>query len=115
MGWRHASGSETCNNSATLRECLGVWCQTVSMAGTAANPVSHFGKQLKKERLAHGWSLPELSRRTGIDAGHLSRLENGKRPPTEARFIRLRQLHESAAPWIIAELAVYGTPASSPR
>jgi hypothetical protein len=46
--------------------------------------VSHFGKQLKKERLAHGWSLPELSRRTGIDAGHLSRIENGKRPPTEA-------------------------------
>jgi transcriptional regulator with XRE-family HTH domain len=54
------------------------------MTGTAANPVSHFGKQLKKERLAHGWSLPELSRRTGIDAGHLSRIENGKRPPTEA-------------------------------
>jgi len=46
--------------------------------------MSHFGKQLKKERLAHGWSLPELSRRTGIDAGHLSRIENGKRPPTEA-------------------------------
>jgi transcriptional regulator with XRE-family HTH domain len=49
------------------------------MTGTAANPVSHFGKQLKKERLAHGWSLPELSRRTGIDAGHLS-LD----PPTKA-------------------------------
>jgi hypothetical protein len=46
--------------------------------------MSHFGKQLKKERLAHGWSLPELSRRTGIDAGHLSRIENGKRPPSEA-------------------------------
>ena len=54
------------------------------MTGTATNPVSHFGKQLKKERLAHGWSLPELSQRTGIDAGHLSRIENGKRPPTEA-------------------------------
>jgi hypothetical protein len=54
------------------------------MTGKPANPVSHFGKQLKKERLAHGWSLPELSRRTGIDAGHLSRIENGKRPPTEA-------------------------------
>lgn len=54
------------------------------MLGKAANPVSHFGRQLKKERLAHGWSLPELSRRTGIDAGHLSRIENGKRPPTEA-------------------------------
>ena len=56
----------------------------VSMTGKPPNPVSHFGKQLKKERLAHGWSLPELSRRSGIDAGHLSRIENGKRPPTEA-------------------------------
>jgi Domain of unknown function (DUF5753)/Helix-turn-helix domain len=54
------------------------------MTGKATNPVSHFGRQLKKERLARGWSLPELSRRTGIDAGHLSRIENGKRPPTEA-------------------------------
>jgi hypothetical protein len=35
--------------------------------------------------------------------------------PTRARFIRLRQLHEGAAPWIIAELAVYGTTASSSR
>jgi transcriptional regulator with XRE-family HTH domain len=52
------------------------------MPGKVTNPVSHFGRQLKKERLARGWSLPELSRRTGIDAGHLSRIENGKRPPT---------------------------------
>ena len=35
---------------------------------------------MRKERLAHGWSLPELSQRTGYDAGHLSRVENGKRP-----------------------------------
>jgi transcriptional regulator with XRE-family HTH domain len=54
------------------------------MPGKVTNPVSHFGRQLKKERLARGWSLPELSRRTGIDTGHLSRIENGKRPPTEA-------------------------------
>ena len=39
---------------------------------------------MRKERLAHGWSLPELAQRTGYDAGHLSRVENGKRPPTEA-------------------------------
>jgi hypothetical protein len=44
---------------------------------------THFGRQLKKERLAHGWGLRELSQRMGIDAGHLSRVENGKRPPTE--------------------------------
>lgn len=53
------------------------------MPGKVTNPAAHFGRQLKKERLVRGWSLPELSKRTGIDAGHLSRIENGKRPPTE--------------------------------
>ena len=38
---------------------------------------------MRKERLARGWSIAELSRRTGIDAPHLSRIENGRRPPTE--------------------------------
>jgi transcriptional regulator with XRE-family HTH domain len=33
--------------------------------------------------MARGWSLPELSKRTGINAGHLSRIETGRRPPTE--------------------------------
>jgi hypothetical protein len=49
----------------------------------SASAATHFGRQMKKERLAHGWGLRELSERTGIDAGHLSRIENGKRPPTE--------------------------------
>jgi transcriptional regulator with XRE-family HTH domain len=54
------------------------------MGGTqSGSPAQHFGKQMRKERLAHGWSLPELSARTGINAGHLSRIETGKRPPTE--------------------------------
>ena len=41
-----------------------------------------FGRQMKKERLARGWSLLELAQRTGLDAAHLSRVESGKRPPT---------------------------------
>jgi transcriptional regulator with XRE-family HTH domain len=49
----------------------------------STSAATHFGRQLKKERRAHGWGLRELSQRTGIDAGHLSRVENGKRPPTE--------------------------------
>jgi transcriptional regulator with XRE-family HTH domain len=54
------------------------------MAGNSiGNPATHFGRQMRKERLAHGWSLHELARRTGINVGHLSRIENGKRPPTE--------------------------------
>jgi len=69
------------------------------MAGKDENPVSHFGRQLKKERTARGWSLPELSRRTGIDAGHLSRIENGKRPPTEAIAFRCDQAFPERRRW----------------
>jgi transcriptional regulator with XRE-family HTH domain len=47
------------------------------------NPAMHFGKQMRKERIARGWSIHEFARRTGLNAGHLSRIENGKRPPTE--------------------------------
>lgn len=48
-----------------------------------ASPVTYFGKKVLRERRARGWSIHELSRRTGIAAGHLSRIENGHRPPTE--------------------------------
>lgn len=58
------------------------------MVGMSANGSSgaatHFGRQMKKERLARGWSLREFSARTGIDFTTASRIENGKRPPTEA-------------------------------
>jgi transcriptional regulator with XRE-family HTH domain len=50
----------------------------------SGNPATHFGRQMKKERLARGWTLRELSARTGIAFGHLSRIENGHRPPTGA-------------------------------
>ena len=43
---------------------------------------THFGRQMRKERLARGWSLAEFSQHTGINAGHLSRIENGRRPAT---------------------------------
>jgi len=48
-----------------------------------SNPATHFGKQMKKERLARGWGLREFAQMTGLNPGHLSRIENGKRPPTE--------------------------------
>jgi transcriptional regulator with XRE-family HTH domain len=53
------------------------------MPDTPVTPLAHFGKQVRKERIARGWSLPELDRQTGIDAGHWSRIERGVRPPTE--------------------------------
>jgi transcriptional regulator with XRE-family HTH domain len=43
----------------------------------------HFGRQMRKERLAHGWTLRDFADKTGIDFTTLSRIENGKRPPNE--------------------------------
>jgi transcriptional regulator with XRE-family HTH domain len=47
------------------------------------DPTTYFGRQMRKERLARGWSLREFSARSGIDFGQASRIENGKQPPTE--------------------------------
>jgi transcriptional regulator with XRE-family HTH domain len=48
-----------------------------------SSPVTHFGRQMRKERLARGWSLREFAARTGINIAQASRIENGKSPPTE--------------------------------
>jgi transcriptional regulator with XRE-family HTH domain len=57
------------------------------MVDMKANPnksaATHFGRQMQKERMAHGWSLREMSARTKIDFTTLSRIENGNRPPNE--------------------------------
>jgi hypothetical protein len=53
------------------------------VGNNSGNPVTHFGRQVRKERVARGWTLRELSQRTGMAAPHLSRIENGRRPPTE--------------------------------
>jgi hypothetical protein len=49
----------------------------------STNPAAHFGRQIRKERQARGWTLQELSKETGIDATQLSRIERGERPPAE--------------------------------
>lgn len=75
MRWRTVTGKGYGNPVRVLA------IRGVSMAG-ASNPATHFGRQMRKERLARGWSLQELGQRTGYDTGHLSRVENGRRPPT---------------------------------
>ena len=57
----------------------------IAMAeNNSANPATHFGRQMRKERLARGWSLREFAARSGVNFGNASRIENGHRPPNEA-------------------------------
>jgi transcriptional regulator with XRE-family HTH domain len=70
------------------------------MSGMADIGVAgHFARQLKKERLAHGWSLAELGRRTDLDPAHLGRVESGRRPPTEALAAALDIVFPSRRGW----------------
>jgi transcriptional regulator with XRE-family HTH domain len=53
------------------------------MSDGASNPARYFGRQVHRARRAAGWTLPEFGQRMGYDPGQISRVENGKRPPTE--------------------------------
>jgi transcriptional regulator with XRE-family HTH domain len=56
---------------------------TAMAVNGGGNPATHFGRQMRKEREAHGWSLREFAARSGVNIGLASRIETGKRPPTE--------------------------------
>jgi transcriptional regulator with XRE-family HTH domain len=43
----------------------------------------HFGKQVKKERLAKHWSQRQFTAESGIDVSTASQIETGKLPPNE--------------------------------
>jgi hypothetical protein len=61
-----------------------VRARMISMAAkNDRNPLTHFGRQVRKERLARGWSLDEMAARTGLAAPYWSQIENGRRPPTK--------------------------------
>ena len=53
------------------------------MSSGMNDPVRYFGRQVRKERLAAGWTLAEFGQRIGYDPAHVSRIESGKRPATE--------------------------------
>ncbi len=53
------------------------------MSDGTSNPVRYFGRQVRRARRAAGWTLAEFGQRIGYDPGQISRIENGKRAPTE--------------------------------
>jgi transcriptional regulator with XRE-family HTH domain len=54
-----------------------------SVSESTSNPARYFGRQVRRARRAAGWTLAEFGQRIGYDPGQISRVENGKRPPTE--------------------------------
>jgi transcriptional regulator with XRE-family HTH domain len=60
---------------------------------------SHFGRQVRKARRAHGWTLRDLERETGIANGNLSRIENGHRSSTAAIAAALDRVFPERGGW----------------
>lgn len=65
------------------------------MEGSPGNGLAtHFGKQMRRDRLAKRWSIAELARRINATPAHLGRVESGARPPT----VRLAALLDEVFP-----------------
>ncbi|MBO0820553.1 MAG: helix-turn-helix transcriptional regulator [Nocardiopsaceae bacterium] len=64
-----------------------------------SNPATHFGKQVHKERVARGWTIRDLSRESGLDPGHLSRIERGLSTPTEYAAAKLDKTFTHRKGW----------------
>ena len=61
-----------------------------------------FGPRLRQERLSRDWKLKDLAARTGYDTGQLSRIENGKRPPTATLAIACDRAMPELGGWFSA-------------
>jgi transcriptional regulator with XRE-family HTH domain len=57
--------------------------------------VTYFGRRMRKERAARGWSLREMAAKTAINYATLSRVETGRQPPTEKLAIECDRVFES--------------------
>jgi len=53
------------------------------MSEGKSDPARYFGRQVRKVRLAAGLTLADFGQRIGYDPGQISRIENGRRPPSE--------------------------------
>jgi transcriptional regulator with XRE-family HTH domain len=64
-------------------------------------PAKHFGKQMRKERLARGWTLRDFAERSGVDLSTASLIENGKRPPNERVAKACDQVFKERKGWFL--------------
>jgi transcriptional regulator with XRE-family HTH domain len=66
---------------------------------TSRDPVAYFGRQVRKARQSHGWSLHDFGQQIAYHPAALSRIENGKRPPTETLARACDRVFPERAGW----------------
>lgn len=58
---------------------------------TEIGDIDKFGKDLKTRRLLKGLTIKQLSQASDVSAGHISRIERGKRSPGGRILIKLEK------------------------
>src|ERR1700761_6493290 len=53
------------------------------MTADKSDPARYFGQEVRRARLAAKMTLADFGRAAGYNPGQISRIERGKRPPTE--------------------------------
>lgn len=81
----HGNGCDQCHGTGMIGSVSGVDVHTLR-----PEPNS-FGEHMRAWRLEHGRTFRELSADTGILPSVLSRIEDGKRMPTEEERARLEK------------------------
>lgn len=76
----------------------------VSENGSGRNPVTHLGRQMKRDRQSHGWSLRDFAARIGVRSiGVLSQVENGVRPMSERLAVKCDEVFLERRGWYVSE------------
>jgi hypothetical protein len=71
----------------------------IHMAPHHGNPGTHLGRQMKRDREAHGLTLRDLAARMRVDFSDLSKIENGKRPMSEGMAVKCDEQFPERRGW----------------
>jgi hypothetical protein len=66
---------------------------------TTSDPAAYFGRQVRKERTARGWNLHDFGQQIAYHPAAISRIENGRRPPTESFADQCDRVFPERAGW----------------
>lgn len=62
---------------------------TIRTGGERVPEAVAFGKRVREQRIAHGWTQEQLAERAGLTPVQLSRIENGANEPKLRTIIRI--------------------------
>ncbi|SCZ11330.1 Transcriptional regulator, contains XRE-family HTH domain [Streptomyces sp. 136MFCol5.1] len=90
------------HNLSQIRDTISYVRETEGVEPTSVD--ARLAARLGELRTEHGWSLDELSRRSGISRSTLSRLERGELSPTASQLGRLCAVYERTMSRLLTEV-----------